>query len=52
MESLRGCDSPEDQNKGGWVLLCNQVEVRNLYAYAVVAPLVDMITIVVRKLFV
>jgi hypothetical protein len=29
------------------IRLCNQVEVRNLYAYAVVA-LVDMITIVAR----
>jgi hypothetical protein len=29
---------------------CKQVEVRNLYAYAVVAPLVDMITNVVRNL--
>jgi hypothetical protein len=30
------------------IRLCSQVEVRNLYAYAVVVPLVDMITIVAR----
>jgi len=48
MESRRGYDSPEE----GWaglycIRLCNQMEVRNLHAYVVVA-VVDMITIVAR----
>jgi hypothetical protein len=29
------------------IWLCNQVEVRNLYAYGVVAPVVAMITIAI-----
>jgi hypothetical protein len=34
------------------IRLCNQVEVRNVYAFAIVAPAVDMITvrIVVRMI--